>query len=95
MDLDGFSAKRIRIEYILFWFRVYFRHWPISKIIFQMISSFLRAYPNVYSKLLYLRNNSSILFKIISHFSSYEKSWKIHKRKFDKAIGTRVDVIAD
>ena len=95
LDLDGFSAKRIRIEYILFWFRVYFRHWPISKIIFQMISSFLRAYPKVYSKLLYLRNNSSILFKIISHFSSYEKSWKIHKRKFDKAIGTRVDVIAD
>ena len=95
LELDGFSARRIRLEYIIFWFRVYFGYWPISKIIFQMTSSFIRAYPNLYSKMLFLRNKSLIFSKIVAHFSSYDKGMKVDKRKYNKTIGTRVDVIAD
>ena len=95
LELDGFSSRRIRLEYIIFWFRVYFGYWPISKIIFQMTSSFIRAYPNLYSKMLFLRNKSSIFSKIVAHFSSYDKGMKVDKRKYNKTIGTRVDVIAD
>ena len=95
LELDGFSSRRIRLEYIIFWFRVYFGYWPISKIIFQMTSSFIRAYPNIYSKLLFLRNKSAIFSKIVAHFSSYDKGMKVDKRKYKKTIGTRVDVVAD
>ena len=90
LDLEGFPVRRIRLEYILFWFRVYLKHWPLSKIIFYTASSFLKAYPMVYSKFLYLRNNVPMLGMLISHYSSNKRDVK-----GARSVGTRVDVIKD
>ena len=95
LDLDGFSSNRIRLEYILFWFRVYYGHWSITKIIFSMGTSFLRAYPKMYSKALFFRNTLPILSNIVSYLSSNKRTRKFDKRKFDKAVGTRVDVMTE
>jgi anaerobic magnesium-protoporphyrin IX monomethyl ester cyclase len=95
LDLDGFSSNRIRLEYILFWFRVYYGHWSITKIIFYMGTSFLRAYPKMYSRALFFRNTLPILSNIVSYLSSNKRTSKFDKRKFDKAVGTRVDVVSD
>ena len=79
LNLQGFSSRRIRIEYVLFWFRVYIGHWPTLKVLSTMLKSFLRAYPNIYTKLLFLRNNYSYLTK---------------KNKIsNKLLGTRIDIV--
>jgi len=95
LDLDGFSSNRIRLEYILFWFRVYYGHWPITKIVFKMATSFLKAYPYVYSKLLYLRNTFSVFGNIVNYFSSNKRTLNNKNRKFDSVVGTRVDVMTE
>jgi radical SAM superfamily enzyme YgiQ (UPF0313 family) len=95
LDLDGFSSNRIRLEYIIFWFRVYYGHWPITKVAFKMATSFLRAYPYVYSKLLYLRNTFSILSNIVNYYSENKRTLKGYNRKFANVIGTREDVIKE
>jgi len=81
LNLDGFSSRRIRIEYVIFWFRVYFGYWKTTKIIIAMLKSLLRAYPNIYSKLLFVRNNLTFLRK------------KIQKHNYTKALGTRIDIV--
>ena len=95
LNLDGFSSNRIRLEYVLFCFRVYYGNWPITKIVFKMTTSFLRAYPNVYSKLLFLRNTFPMLSNIVNYYSSNKRTLKNKNRKFDSVIGTRVDVMTE
>ncbi len=55
LNLEGFSARRIRLEYILFWFRVYSGHWSMMKLIWHTLRSFLMAYPKIYSRLFAIR----------------------------------------
>mgnify|MGYP004003230525 FL=1 len=56
LNLEGFSARRIRLEYILFWFRVYSGHWSMIKLIWHTLRSFLMAYPKTYSRLFAIRD---------------------------------------
>ena len=53
LDLEGFSSRRIRFEYIVFWIRVYLGYWTLRKVLIHSIKSFLRAYPSIYSKVFY------------------------------------------
>ena len=92
LNLEGFSSKRIRFEYIIFWLRVYWGHWPIKKILRSMFISFIKATPKFYSKLLYIRNKSYFITNIVS-LLFHDKKTKL--RKFDSVVGTRVDVISD
>jgi len=85
LDLEGFSSRRIRFEYIVFWIRVYLGYWSLSKIFTYSVKSFLRAYPSIYSKVFYLRDL----------FEKKTDSTIIEKRKFDKVIGTRIDVMTE
>ena len=70
-------------------------HWPITKIAFKMATSCLKAYPYVYSKLLYLRNTFSMFSNIVNYFSDNKRTLKNNNRKFDSVIGTRVDVMTE
>ena len=59
-----------------------------------MATSFLKAYPYVYSKLLYLRNTFSIFSNIVIYYSENKRTLK-NNRKFDSVIVTRVDVMTE
>ena len=60
-----------------------------------MTTSFLKAYPYVYSKLLYLRNTFSVFANIVNYFSSNKRTLINKNRKFDSVVGTRVDVMTE
>ena len=79
LNLEGFSSRRIRIEYVIFWFRVYIGHWSTVRVLTTMLKSILRAYPNIYSKFLFLRNNFTYLTK--------------KKIANNKLLGTRIDIV--
>lgn len=49
LDLPGFSKYRIRLEYILFAYKVFRGRWPIEKILLHTMSAFLRGYPRLMS----------------------------------------------
>lgn len=90
LDLEGFSSARIKFEYIVFWWRVYRGHWPLTKVLISMAASFLRGYPKAYSLYLAVRNSSNFVMSLTNRYSS-----TIHAKKAPLKIGTRVDVIRD
>lgn len=47
-DLPGFSKRRIRFEYIIFYYRVYKGHWPATTIFFTVARSFIVGFPHLY-----------------------------------------------
>ena len=91
LDLPGFSKRRIRFEYIIFYWRVYVGHWSLLKVLANVFSSFLKAYPRWYSIYIKIRNNSSLLRKIASMLSG--SGHKLQKSR--KTVGVREDVIRD
>lgn len=49
LELPSFQPARVRREYLLFWFRVYWGHWPLEKLLVKAITAYLAAYPKAYS----------------------------------------------
>ena len=78
LNLQGFSNHRIRFEYIVFAWRVYRGNWPIMKVVANVIASFLKAYPKLYSFYLYLRNNFSFVMKLTNKYN-VNKHKEIHR----------------
>jgi len=87
LNLPRFSKRRIRFEYIIFSWRVYRGYWPTSKVAANVIASFLRAYPKMYSFYLYARNNFNFIMKLSNKYNA------VHHKVVKKAVSTRVDVI--
>ena len=92
LDLEGFSSRRIRFEYIVFWIRVYLGYWTLSKVLIHSTKSLLRAYPSIYSKVFYLRD---IFEKKTDGTLMDNEHRTMLRRKFDKTIGTRIDVMTE
>ncbi len=91
LDLPGFSRRRIRFEYIVFWWRVYRGHWRLPKVLANMAAAYLRAHPKVYSLYLFVRNKSGIVMRLANRYGTGE-----HKLgKAPRKVGTRVDVSRD
>ena len=65
LNLDGFSSARIRYEYIVFWFRVYLFKWPLSKVLYNVLANYVRAYPRMFNYFREMRYNNWIV-KIIT-----------------------------
>jgi len=89
LSLPGFSNRRIRFEYIVFFWRAYRGIWPISKVVLNVIHSFLKAYPKMYSFYLNVRNNFSFIMKLASRYNASPHKLK----KIKKTVNTREDVI--
>ena len=63
LNLPTFSAKKVRIEYLLFNYRVYSGFLPLSQIFARILRTFLLGYPTFNSAYRYLtRNNSMFRF---------------------------------
>ena len=91
LSLPGFSNRRIRFEYIVFFWRAYRGIWPISKVVANVIASFLKAYPKMYSLYLNVRNNFSFIMKLTNKYSIAQHKLK----KINKTVNTREDVLRD
>ena len=91
LDLPGFSKRRIRFEYVMFPWRVYRGIWPISKVVANVIASFLKAYPKMYSLYLNVRNNFSFIMKLTNKYNVHNRKLK----EIKKTVNTREDVLRD
>jgi radical SAM superfamily enzyme YgiQ (UPF0313 family) len=60
LDLPGFSRRRIRFEYIIFYYRVYRGRWPFWRIFFSVCRHFVVAYPRVYHAWRYFSNTTAV-----------------------------------
>jgi len=60
LDLPGFPSRRIRREYILFWYKAYRGHWPPDKILAGTLRSLIGAYPRLYSTAKYLSTHNRL-----------------------------------
>jgi len=88
LNLPDFSNRRIRFEYIVFFWRAYKGIWPILKVVANVIGSFLKAYPEIYSFYWSVRNNFSFIMKLTNKYNVTE-----HKLKeIKKTVNTREDV---
>ena len=93
ISLPGFSRRRIRFEYIVFCWRVYKGYWGYTKIIANVVQSFLKAHPKAYSSYLHLRNSWSFLLILADRYN--RDDGVLLQRKIVKTVGTREDVIRD
>ena len=90
LDLPGFSKRRIRFEYIIFFWRVYRGIWPMSKVVAQVFAAYLKAHPKMYSFYLYARDNFSFIMKLSNKYSSAQHDFK-DVRKIAHSVKTRED----
>src|SRR5262249_9415344 len=47
LNLPGFSRRRVRLEYVLFWFRVYQGIWPASRILAETVQAIIAGSPRL------------------------------------------------
>ena len=61
LSLPTFSRRRVRLEYILFWFKVYRGVWPMSKILAETMQATIAGSPRLWSTYMRLRDNSRLV----------------------------------
>jgi anaerobic magnesium-protoporphyrin IX monomethyl ester cyclase len=91
LDMEGFSSKRIRFEYVVFCWRVYKGHWPILRVMANVVAAFLKAYPKCYSVYLFVRNNTAFVMNLANRYGGASHQL----RKAATTVGTRVDVMRE
>jgi hypothetical protein len=60
LDLPTFSRRRVRLEYVLFWFKVYRGIWPARWIITETVQGIVAGSPRLWSAYTRLRDNSRV-----------------------------------
>jgi len=61
LDLPTFSRRRVRLEYILFWYKVYRGVWPATQIMAETLQGVVAGSPRLWSAYTRLRDNSRVL----------------------------------
>lgn len=95
LDLPGFSSRRIRFEYIVFFLRVYRGHWPILKVAANVFAPFLKAHPTLYSLYLNVRDKFGFVMAIANKYGGAHHKANYKQRKLARTVGTREDVIRE
>lgn len=86
LNLPEFSRRRIRLEYVLFWIKVYRGHWPMTKLAFHTGNSILIAHPLLYSSLYQVLWRTGVLKLLRTLFGARSSVYKKHQ-------ATRVDSV--
>lgn len=92
LDLPGFSRRRIRFEYIVFWWRVYWGYWSYGKIFANISRSIFRAHPKLYSIFIYFRDNNVVVKRLADRYGNRSQ---LNQLVASKTVGTRVDVVSN
>jgi hypothetical protein len=64
LNLPGFSRRRVRLEYVLFWYRVYHGIWPASRILAETVQAIIAGSPRLWSAYTRLREESRLVKRI-------------------------------
>jgi len=92
LDLPEFGRRRIRFEYIVFWWRVYRGYWPMGKVVANIFRAFLRAHPSAHALFVHLRDSNPV----VKWFGEkYGNRQYLANVSAVKTVGTRIDVISD
>lgn len=70
LDLPTFSRRRVRLEYVLFWFKVYRGVWPISKIMAETVRGIIAGSPRLWSAYTRLKDDSRVVRQIRAWYRS-------------------------
>lgn len=73
LDLPGFSKFQIKKEYLLFYYNVYKRKWPVWRIIAHSARMAISAYPGLNSIYRYLLNHNRIFACLKEKLASFNK----------------------
>lgn len=92
LDLPEFPRRRVRLEYVLFWFRACWGIWGLKRVLVQTAINMIIAYPGLYSFVKRLLISSKFLRTIRDRYST--KSSQLEKSTTDGAVMTRVDFIS-
>src|SRR5262249_25833514 len=75
LDLPTFSRRRVRLEYILFWFRTYHGIWPLSRILAETVQGIIAGSPRLWSAYTHLREHS----RIVRHVRTRYRAIRNHR----------------
>ena len=64
LDLVGFSKRRVRQEYIFFWYRAFHGNWPMSRIIAFTFRAYISGHPKMEAAYRWVLNHNHALTKI-------------------------------
>jgi hypothetical protein len=73
LDLPTFSRRRVRLEYILFWYKVYRGVWPASRIMTETVQGIIAGSPRLWSAYTRLKENSRVVRYIRARYRSLRK----------------------
>ena len=73
LTLPTFSRRRVRLEYILFWFKVYRGAWPMSKILAETVQAIIAGSPRLWAAYTRLRDNSRLVRYVRTWYRSIRK----------------------
>jgi radical SAM superfamily enzyme YgiQ (UPF0313 family) len=61
LDLPTFSRRRVRLEYILFWFKAFRGVWPARRILAETVQGIIAGSPALWSRYTRLRDESKVV----------------------------------
>jgi len=70
LDLPTFSRRRVRLEYVLFWFKVYRGVWPVSRILAATVEGIIAGSPRLWSAYSRLKEESRVVKYIRGRYRS-------------------------
>jgi radical SAM superfamily enzyme YgiQ (UPF0313 family) len=70
LDLPGFSRRRVKLEYSLFWFKAFRGHWPASKIAVETLQGIVSGSPRLWARYTRIRENSKVFAFLRDRYQS-------------------------
>jgi radical SAM superfamily enzyme YgiQ (UPF0313 family) len=64
LNLPGFSRRRVRLEYVLFWYRAYRGIWPASRILAETVQAIIAGNPRLWMLYTRLREESPLVKRV-------------------------------
>ena len=61
LDLPSFSRRRVRLEYVLFWFKVFRGVWPTRRILAETVQGIIAGSPALWATYTRLRDESRVV----------------------------------
>lgn len=61
LSLPTFSRRQVRFEYIVFWFKVYRGHWPMSRIFAETVQGIIAGSPKLWAAYTKFREESRVV----------------------------------
>lgn len=72
LDLPGFSRRRVRLEYALFYLKVFRGRWPLSKILVETLQGVVSGSPRMWTSYTNIREHSRVFAFLRDRYRSMQ-----------------------